>query len=236
MEEKKYIKISLSTLFLIIAIIVIGIMGYMMYQMNFEIKQLSEKVANSEKVTANDTVIENNKVNEIVEEDNENVENTADISAKCKTAFEEYYDLQVGLYSGGSLDVLKKLNLVSEIPAPEQYETTTYEFDVFYKTDIKYSDFKNAMLKYMTDKLFEEMFEDDCAKNVNGYLQITAMSGTATYINIDKFELSSNNNNSYVFNLVGERRYDDGAPKTNINMIVTFEKQNGIYVVSNIEE
>lgn len=230
MEEKKYIKISLSTLFLIIAIIVIAIMGYMMYQMNSEIKQLSEKV------TANDIVIENNKVNKIIENDNENIENIADISAKCKTAFEEYYDLQVELYSGGSLYVLKKLNLVSEIPAPEQYETTTYEFDDFYKTDIKYSDFKNAMLKYMTDELFEKKFDDDFAKNVNDYLQITAMGGTATYIDIDKFELSSNNNNSYIFNLVGERRYDNDAPKTNINMKITFEKQNGNYVVSDIEE
>lgn len=228
MREKKYTKISLFTLFIIIAIIVIGVMGYMMYKMNTEIKQLSEKVANSENVTANDIVVDNNN-------ENKNVEDISDITTKCKAAIEEYYDLQVEFYSGGSLYVLKKLDLVSTTPDPEQYETTTYEFDDFYKTDIKYSDFKNAMLEHMTSELLEKEFEESHAKNVNGYLQITAMGGTATYIDIDKFELSSKDENSYTFDITAEKSYDDNSDKNTVNMKVTFVKQNGNYVVSNIE-
>ena len=61
MENKKG---NLSTVFLVILIILIGVMGYMMYQMNSEIKELSEKVANSEKVTANDTVVDTDNTTE----------------------------------------------------------------------------------------------------------------------------------------------------------------------------
>ncbi len=244
MEEKKITKISLSTFLLILAIIAIIVMGIFIYKLHNdktnEIKKSTElqTQVNNLNNTINDLQGKINTISKTINSNNsnDNLENTSNISAKCKTAFENYYDLQSELYSGGSLYVLKKLNLVSEIPSSEQYETTTYDSTDFYKTDIKYSDFKNAMLKYMTDELYNKKFEDNFAKNVNGYLQITAMGGTATYINIHKFELSSDSNNSYVFNLVGEKSYDDGAPKTDINMKVTFEKQNENYVVSNIEE
>ena len=84
MEEKKFIKISLSTLFLIIAIIVICIMGYMMYKMNYEIKQLSEKVTNAENVTVND------KTSDIDEQKNtHNEENTNETKNEDKASIIE---------------------------------------------------------------------------------------------------------------------------------------------------
>lgn len=56
MGKKETIKISLSTLFLIISIIVIVIMGYVMYQMNNTIKELSEKVENPKSAPTNNII------------------------------------------------------------------------------------------------------------------------------------------------------------------------------------
>lgn len=53
MEEKKSIKISLSTLFLILALIVIVVMAYFLYKLN------NEKIAETEKVSALNNQVSN---------------------------------------------------------------------------------------------------------------------------------------------------------------------------------
>ena len=45
MEEKKSIKVSLSTFFLIVAIIVIGVMGYFIYKLNDDKTKATEQVS-----------------------------------------------------------------------------------------------------------------------------------------------------------------------------------------------
>ena len=74
MEEKEGIKISLSTLFLIIALIVIIIMGMYIYKLSNTVKDLENKQKQEEISKQEEIVIENNKENEeeIIKEDKVN--------------------------------------------------------------------------------------------------------------------------------------------------------------------
>lgn len=157
-----------------------------------------------------------------------------DIELTCKKVFEDFYDLEEEIKSGGSLYALKLLGLVSDIPNEEELEKVTYnEYDEFYKTDIKYSDFKNAICKYITEEFLKNEFEEKYVKNVEGKLQITAMGGTATYIDISDFKLTSEK--EYIFNVKGKIRADDHERESNIEMVITFIKDNQEYKISNIE-
>ena len=75
MEEKKVIKVSLSTFFLIVAIIAIGVMGYFIYKLNDDktketeqVSELSNRVALLENTKSEPTTIE--KTNTEIEKNN----------------------------------------------------------------------------------------------------------------------------------------------------------------------
>ena len=126
------------------------------------------------------------------------------------------------------MQLLKDLNLVSETPDEGQYKIVEYEnYERFYNTDIKYSDFKNAMLKYMSESLFEIEFNNTYIKNKNGYLQIYAnIVGSYVSRNFTKFELADTSSNFYTFNVSFISKSEDGSPSETISGKIVFEKIN----------
>ena len=243
MEEKSY-KNWLIYFFLILAIIIILVMGMYIYKLSYDKNNEIQKSTEleSQVTSLNGTVNDlQNKINTISEtiNSNENTEEKNDdnkVASQCQKKFEDYFKLTRKLYCGGSLDLLKDLNLVAETPSSTQYETIEYNQETFYKTDIKYVDFKSAMLKYMSESFFESEIDNDGAKNVNEYLQIYANSGTYSHINITKFELVNNASNTYKFNLLGTLKFEDGSPAENVNWEVTFENNGMDYVVSDLKK
>lgn len=115
MEERKTIKISLSTMFLIIAIIVIAIMGYCIYTMSNSLKTLekeNQELSNSEINNAEtDNKVESNKTEEdtnVKDEETQNEDTTGKIYIKRNgiTTLEKVPTELVGKYvnSGESKD------------------------------------------------------------------------------------------------------------------------------------
>ena len=105
MEEKKAIKISFSTFFLIITIIAIGIMGFFIYKLNYDktkateqVNELSNRVSLLESSKKESTIIEKTNTNAEITKNNSDsvVDNT-------KSAYS--YDNIKGLYKYN-----KKLN------------------------------------------------------------------------------------------------------------------------------
>lgn len=105
MEEKKAIKISFSTFFLIITIIAIGIMGFFIYKLNYDktkateqVNELSNRVSLLESTKKESTIIEKTNTNAEITKNNSDsvVDNT-------KSAYS--YDNIKGLYKYN-----KKLN------------------------------------------------------------------------------------------------------------------------------
>ena len=98
MEEKKAIKISFSTFFLIITIIAIGIMGFFIYKLNYDktkataqVNELSNRVSLLESTKKEPTIIEKTNTNAEITKNNSDsvVDNT-------KSAYS--YDNIKGLY------------------------------------------------------------------------------------------------------------------------------------------
>ena len=235
-EEKKTIKISLSTVFLIIAILVIIVMVYYIYiektnskkeigtletnavEMQKTINNLQEKMDTiSNTLNSNTTEkIENSKEN-----DNSNKEEIKFSDDEIKKSLQNYLDL-VGTKDGSFFGLLVKLGLCND----NDYNNANRTDDNFVKTNIKYSDYKEKMLNYVTEECFNQNFKNGY-KEKDGVLyyldggatgsefevkDITMKGNSKTYIaevyniNLDdsrellnlEFHIEKNNNNKCV--------------------------------------
>lgn len=198
MEEKGTVKISLAGFFLILAIIAIITMGFFMYKIYTDKQKSDEKVEtlNSEVNRLQDTInsiqstINNtNKVNENAVYNNATKVKTETVSRsfsddEIKQSMQNYLDL-ICAQSGSMRGFLVKLGLIN----------FSDEFDMSYgnnlaKTNVKYSEFKEKMLNYVTEEWFENSFTE-LYKNINGYLYFNdgGASGLSSKIqNITKKE------------------------------------------------
>ncbi|MBQ2937757.1 MAG: hypothetical protein IJE05_02605 [Clostridia bacterium] len=174
MEEKKVIKISLSTVFLVIAIILIFIMAYYIYvekanankeiasleanaiNMQNTINDLQGKIDNISNTINSSTNKESNNSQSNNTSSNENIKFSDDEIKKC---LQEYLEL-VGIREGSPLGMLVKLGLCDY----SDYDNANKTDDNYVKTNIKYSDYKEKMLNYVTEEWFNTNFE-------NGYKQ-----------------------------------------------------------------
>lgn len=140
MEEKKAIKISFSTFFLIITIIAIGIMGFFIYKLNYDktkateqVNELSNRVSLLESTKKEPTIIEKTNTNAEITKNNSDsvVDNT-------KSAFS--YDNVKWLYKYN-----KKLNADSTA----QYELCLLDngtFSYHYMTEFDHALWGNYII------------------------------------------------------------------------------------------
>lgn len=140
MEEKKAIKISFSTFFLIITIIAIGIMGFFIYKLNYDktkataqVNELSNRVSLLESTKKEPTIIEKTNTNAEITKNNSDsvVDNT-------KSAYS--YDNIKGLYKYN-----KKLNADSTA----QYELCLLDngtFSYHYMTEFDHALWGNYII------------------------------------------------------------------------------------------
>ena len=194
MEEKKFIKISLSTLFLIIAIIVICIMGYMMYKMNYEIKQLSEKVNNAENVTVND------KTSDIDEQKNtHNEENTNETKDEDKASI-----IEVTLPSGKKISVngeYKNIFNNTEKIIIEDADKSTKKLTLDECINMIFDKYEEEVVKGKKTKISSTLFDFD--KDSINEIMISLLDGEEYLL------LHYNDKNIYGYVLGGYRTNGD---------------------------
>ncbi|MBR3697683.1 MAG: hypothetical protein IKM97_05455 [Clostridia bacterium] len=179
MEEKNVTKISLSTFFLILAIIAIVVMGIFIYKINndktLEIQKSTELQAqvNSLNGTVSDLQGKINSISETISSNNSSENNvktnnetsnvatntdttTSNNNEDIKEVLQKYLDLS-GALAGSPKNLLVELGLLNK------NDTTGESVDVegtpYITTNIKSSEFKSTMLKYVSEKCFEEEFE-----------------------------------------------------------------------------
>ena len=70
------------------------------------------------------------------------------------------YDNIANIKEGGTQYLLKSLNLPKTIEQTEDYANIPEEYKEYQWTGIKYSDFENAMKKYMTKEMLEKQFSE----------------------------------------------------------------------------
>ena len=174
MKEKEPIKVSLSTFFLIIAIMVIIVMGYFMYQfynekviatkesaeLKTQVNNLQGKIDNIEDTINSNTSTENSNIpvsNETSSFTNEQV----------KKALTDYLELRS--YAGCDA-LLENLKEKGKLNYDSSKDTSLDDGTVI--TSVKFSDYKNAMLNYVSESEFEKNWISTIHfnENSNGYL------------------------------------------------------------------
>jgi len=232
MEDKKEIRVRLSTVIsmfvIFILIIALGVTYYFGFVADKNENIGDEKVTNTTEnvATENKTEKEDIKKEENIVADKEG--NNKLNEQKCKENFQKYLDIG-STFASNSLDILRELDFIDEYPNPDDYEGIKYndakytDMNYFLKTDIKYADYKEKMLQYMTFDCMEKNF-DDYTRNNNGYLYVVSYGGTASNPKIQEMEKSSSNE----YNIkVAIRADDDGSTGFEI-FIVTFDKNNKV--------
>lgn len=170
MEEKKSIKISLSTVFLILAVLIIIFMAYYIYvektNANKEIATLETNAVEMQKTINNlqekiDTIsntINSNISGEINNSQANNTTNNKEIkfsNDEIKKSLQNYLDL-VGTREGSPIGMLVKLGLCNY----SDYDNANKTDDNYVKTNIKYSTYKEKMLEFVTEDWFNTRFKN----------------------------------------------------------------------------
>lgn len=137
------------------------------------------------------------------------------------------YDKYVNLKAGGTKYLLSSLNLSktiekSEEQLPEEYSKYTF-------TGIKYSDFEDAMTKYMTTDVLKNEFSE--LINYNGVLYMKDVTGKQSDYMINQITEKSIKGNETTYEIEKQNMNNFITLKQNI----TLKYANGTCVVSNVE-
>lgn len=243
MENKKTINIRLSTLFLILAIIVIIAMGYYIYidktNANKEITELKTTVNNmqntinslKEEITENMEKNNNNSndTTTTVSDNNQTVsgDNVSFTEEQVETTLSDFLELRVHANCDTLLEILTKKGILNYNPAND-----TILDDGTVLTTIKFSDYKNAMLNYVSETEFEKNWDSSLyfSTNDNGYLIKTQGGGGLNRYTIKN--ITKNSNLSYsakiVYTTENNNTYDE-------DVTFTVTSYNGNCVIDSIE-
>lgn len=237
------------TFFLILAIIIISIMGYFLYDtykkknvaenqintLSNEIQHLYNSNTSSNDTNSNNTIVSSPKTSN--QASNVNLDNLEKLLDKYLTLYALSIDGTPLLCSYDSTEIYG-LALYNTYEEMEKDLTETKEFveidgfkNILYKTSINFSTYKNAMLKYISEELFEKQFTT-YHKNINGLLYVTHNPGDGKSYDIKNMEQISSTDNSYTYKV--SYHYYVGESKPIVGTLtVTFEKNsNNDYIIA----
>lgn len=184
MEKKEPIKVKLSTVVLIIAIIVIVAIGVIMGMMYKEsITNINNNMPNLENVMLEENIITNT----------ESIFSEVEI----KEVLQNYLNI-CGAYQGEPYDVL---NVMKETTGKkfindEYPQAIEYGKGSILPTNIKYSEFKEFMTNYMTEELFNTDFAYGYVDK-NGDLYCKSIGATGIGYEVKKIEKINNSDTKY---------------------------------------
>jgi hypothetical protein len=157
-----------------------------------------------------------------------------------KEIVNNYYDL-LAHYNVSSEEFIDFFNLVDELKLDPKTTITVkseeYDIDVeLWKTNVKYKDFKNQLLKYVSKSMAEEVFlRKDSFAEKDGYLYIAPYDGGCMSVDVLDAELLKETDGKYEYKLKCLDDAHDEVRKFDVK--ATIVKQNGVFVVDKcIEE
>ena len=239
MEEKNTTKISLSTYLLVIAIFAIAVMGALIYRLNndknAEIKKSASLQAqvNSLNGTVSDLQEKINKVSETVNSSSSvpdtNTNNTTSsfTDEQVKSALANYLELQA---HAGCDALLENLTEKGRLNYDSSKDNILNDGTVI--TTIKFSDYRSAMLNYVSESEFDKNWTNKryFGENSNGYLTKLQGGGGLRVYTIKN--ISKTNDTTYsakVSSVVDDNEYYEENSCT-----FTMKSYNGKCVIDSI--
>lgn len=239
MEENKVTKISLSTFFLILSLIVIIIMGifiYKFYNEKIEATKESDDLktqVNSLTETVNNLQGKIDNISSTINSDNstENTNSTNGTSftdEQVKIALSNYLELRAHLNCNTLLNKLTEKGDL-KYDNSQDIETSINGTEGYYITNVKYSDYRNAMLKYVSKSEFERNWNSYYSEDSNGNLIASDGGGTARVYTIK----SITKTNNLTYSAKTAYVIDENSEEENFNFVVT--SYNGNCVIDSIK-
>ncbi len=222
MEEKEPIKVKLSTVLLIITIIIIAAIGVIigiMYQ---------QSMTKNNNVPEVENVMLGEKENVI--NNNSNKEKTFS-ETEIKEALQNYLKLS-GAYQGDPYSVLYVMKEITgkNVIDDEYPKSIEYGEGSILPTKIKYSEFKEFMLNYMT----EELYNTDFARGYidkNGDLYCKNIGATGVTYEVKSIEKINKSDTKYKGNVYG---YSEEEYKDEMEILFEVSENNEKCVISSI--
>lgn len=218
MKEKKS-KLLFILILVILLVILFVLFSKVMKNDTFEINNKTENKVSAQE--END--IEKGKVPVDIEE----------ITKDCKNAYNTYNRYDSTYTSSGKLYYKPDFEYIND---DSKIAANSYGMEYYVKTNESYENYYNTMLKIVSKRFFEDKLQNNI-KNVNGTLYLLQGGGfTYEYKDIMEFDLKASNDDytELTYNAKIIKRYDDGAPSVTTNGTLSFIKQDGKYVVDQI--
>lgn len=180
MEEKQVKKINLLTLFFILVIIVMGIFIFTLYnekteetkkvsEFQTQVNNLNKTVSNLQEKTVNtsETINSNNSTENTTTTNASNNNSISFTDEQVKITLSNYLELHA---HAGCDALLHNLKEKGKLNYDSSKDNILNDGTVI--TSIKFSDYKNAMLNYVSESEFEKNWTSSLHfnKNSNGYL------------------------------------------------------------------
>lgn len=215
MEEKEPIKVKLSTVLLIITIIIIVAIGVIIGIMYQQSMTKNNNVPEVENVMLGENAINNKKYSE----------------TEVKKVLENYLKLS-GVFQGSPYSVLVEMkNITGKNVIDDEYpKSIEYGEGSILPTKIKYSEFKEFMLNYMT----EELYNTDFARGYidqNGDLYCKNIGATGVMYEVKSIEKINNSDTKYKGNVYG---YSEEEYKDEMEILFEVSENNDKCVISSI--
>lgn len=231
MEERKTVKLSLSTVFLIIALIVIVVMAIFMHKLyNEKEEALSNTINTSNLIENNTTTNKGNTSNSIENNTTTNNGNTSFTEDQVETTLSNYLELMAQQDGQDILQVLTekgKLNYKNSDDKISNAGAVT--------TNVKFSDYKKAMLNFVSETEFEKNWNSKWfSQNSDGYVTTVEGGGTVPIYTIKSINKTDESNytaqTSYII--------DENEPTPSYDKTFTFTitSYNGKCVIDSLNE
>lgn len=229
MSEKK-VSIG-SVIYLIIIFVLIMSLAGMWYYYNH-----IKGVEDSAEITGTEVEINNNE--EITQEYEENTSECNKVHQEldedlARFITENYLDLE-GRKAGDYRGFLEYLKLVDEVKMNSEETITISDGFKLWKTNIKYSDYKAKLLKYMSANCFEQFSSNGFAEK-DGYLY--TVPGGASGYSYDTYDAKlKEQNDKYSVYKVKAECYGPSDQPEYYDIEATIIKENGRYVLDSYKD
>lgn len=238
MEEKKKNKIGLSTYLLVLAVLIIAVMAVFIYMQKVNANREIEGLKNDTEELKS-TVIELqgklDNISNIASTSNDTEKNTS-ISFtddQVKECLSNYFDFKITMGD----EILKKLTQKGLLNYNESENKETVrggEQENLITMKVKFSDYKNAMLNYVSESEFNKTFKDYYKVDNNEYLYYeTGIGGPSIIPTVKSINKKDDKSYTAKVEFVTEGALD---PAENEEYSFTIKNYNGQCVIDSITE
>ena len=214
MEEEKLKKKNkvLTVIVILLLIVIIGYICYIFYINKIESKQSLSKL---------------NSNDGSEEYENESTNQSKELGVEdAKKIASDYWELKDNFYGSSVLYILAQKNLIT---IDSTKRDTTFNDEGYFRTGVKFSDYKNAMMNYVSEDDFNKEWYDSGFEEGKDGIIIVGQGGGGDEYTHKVNDAVKINDLTYEIKVTTISNYDNSSKDENYEFV--FVSQNGKYVV-----